>query len=234
MNAHAFTHPANDAHPEVYSVTVNVPAGPYLAGDKVWVSREDKPAKGDDVVIHHISGTGHLARLIRPVPQQGVVHLRDLSTGQCSMLALRDVTAVHPVIGRDADIPDPTAPWPDALSAPLPAGEYTFEIVESQYVATRDGAGFRLRCKAQMVQEKWPSPIRVFEFTLEHSDDTRQEIGQRDFAVLRRATGVLAPETTDELLFKPFKVKQHANGRLQYLLDAQPARDQRGRFRKAA
>ncbi|WP_156412426.1 hypothetical protein [Bosea sp. Root483D1] len=40
---------------------------------------------------------------------------------------------------------------PSAGYTPLPAGEYTLELVESDYVSTSNGHGMVFKCKAQIV-----------------------------------------------------------------------------------
>lgn len=96
---------------------------------------------------------------------------------------------------------------PSSGYTPLPAGEYQMEIVESDYVATSKGTGMILKCKAQIVGGEYADRPFYINYNLENQNDTAQEIGQRDFAGLRRATGVLSPSDTSELHFLPFRVK---------------------------
>lgn len=101
---------------------------------------------------------------------------------------------------------DPEAE-PSAGYTPLPAGEYTLEIIESEYTATSMGTGMVLKCKAQVVGGDHDGRPFYLNYNLENQNDMAQEIGQRDFAGLRRATGVLAPDDSEELHFKSFGVK---------------------------
>jgi hypothetical protein len=96
---------------------------------------------------------------------------------------------------------------PSSGYTPMPAGEYTLEIVESEYKATSKGTGMILSCKAQVVGGEYDGRPFYINYNLENQNETAQEIGQRDFAGLRRATGVLAPEDSEELHFKQFSVK---------------------------
>lgn len=133
---------------------------------------------------------------------------------------------------------------PSSGYTPLPAGEYQMEIVESDYVATSKGTGMILKCKAQIVGGEYADRPFYINYNLEHQDDQTQEIGQRDFAGLRRATGVLSPSDTSELHFKPFRVKigikaRKDTGELEnvikeYLFDDAPAAKPRTNWRKAA
>ncbi|MBN9440674.1 DUF669 domain-containing protein [Bosea sp. (in: a-proteobacteria)] len=140
----------------------------------------------------------------------------------------------------------PAKPWsrraiggsynPDAAPSsgftPLPAGEYTLEICESEYAPNLGGTGMVLACRAQIVGGQYDGQPYYLNYNLEDQNETAQEIGQRDFAGLRRATGVLNPQSTGELHFIPFRVGvtlQHSKdtGELenvikQYLFDDAP------------
>ena len=96
---------------------------------------------------------------------------------------------------------------PSSGYTPLPAGEYQMEIVESDYVPTAKGTGMILKCKAQIVGGEFDQRPFYINYNLENDNEQAVEIGQRDFAGLRRATGVLNPQDTDELRFKTFSVK---------------------------
>lgn len=95
---------------------------------------------------------------------------------------------------------------PSSGYTPLPVDEYELEIVESDYVATQSGNGMILKCKAQIVGGEYEGRPFYINYNLENMDPAKQEIGQRDFAGLRRATGVLAPEWSDDLAFRLFRV----------------------------
>jgi hypothetical protein len=90
------------------------------------------------------------------------------------------------------------------------------EIVEADILPNQEGTGIVLALKAQFIDvpfNPYAPPLVRIEMDLEHDDDKRQERGQRDFAALRRAVGVLNPQDTEELLFKPFRaVVAHADG----------------------
>jgi hypothetical protein len=101
---------------------------------------------------------------------------------------------------------DPEAE-PSGGYTPLPAGDYTLEIVESDYAANSKGTGMLLKLKAQVVGGDHDGRPYYINLSLEHSNTQAQEIGQRDFAALRRSVGVLNPEDTEELHFKSFPVK---------------------------
>lgn len=108
---------------------------------------------------------------------------------------------------------------PSSGYTPLPAGEYQMEIVESEYVATAKGTGMVLKTKCQIVGGDFDQRPFYINYDLENDNPDAEKIGQREFARLRRAVGVLAPENSAELHWKPFRVKLHADGPVQYLFD---------------
>lgn len=87
----------------------------------------------------------------------------------------------------------------------------TLEIVESAYEPNEQGTGMVLKCKAQVVQEVWPSPLMYLDYRLEDADAPVQQRGQCDFAALRRAVGVLNPDDTEQLHWRPFRVRLGLN-----------------------
>ncbi|KRE22568.1 hypothetical protein ASE66_25600 [Bosea sp. Root483D1] len=97
-------------------------------------------------------------------------------------------------------------PGPSSGYLPLPAGPYTLEIVETDYVVNLAGTGMVLKCKAQVVGGDYDQRPFYINYNLENDNATAAEIGQRDFAGLRRATGVLQLEDSQELHFKQFGV----------------------------
>lgn len=101
---------------------------------------------------------------------------------------------------------DPDAK-PSAGYTPMPAGDYTLEIVESDYTANNAGNGMVMKLKSQVVGGEFDGRPYFINLSLEHEKGQVQEIAQRDFAALRRAIGVLNPEDTEELHFKSFPVK---------------------------
>lgn len=95
----------------------------------------------------------------------------------------------------------------NVLNRPLPAGGYTLEIVESEYTPNKFGTGMVLKCKAQVVGGEFDGRPFWIDYHLEHRDPRAVEIGQREFAGLRKATGVLALDDSEQLHFKAFGVK---------------------------
>lgn len=83
----------------------------------------------------------------------------------------------------------------------------TLEIVETNYAANRTGTGMVLVLGAQFIDSVFNPHAKPLEIVIPLEDDNEevQNRGQRDFAGLRLATGVLNPTDSDELLFKPFR-----------------------------
>ena len=100
---------------------------------------------------------------------------------------------------------DPEA-TPSSGYTPLPLDDYRLEITESSYDAREDGTGMVLALKAQIMDGEYEGRPYFIWMDLENEDEKKQQRGQRDFAGLRRATGVLNPQETEELHFKPFTV----------------------------
>lgn len=87
----------------------------------------------------------------------------------------------------------------------LPEDRYSLEIVESEYAVAHDGAA--LRCKAQVIEGERAGHAYWLTYDLENRDEAKQQTGQREFAGLRRAVGVLNPEDSGELHWKAFDVQ---------------------------
>lgn len=89
---------------------------------------------------------------------------------------------------------------------PLPAGDYTLEIVESDYAAISKGTGMLLKLKCQVVGGEYDGRAYYINLALEHDNPEAQDIGQRDFAAMRHAIGVPNPDDTEQLHNRPFRV----------------------------
>src|SRR5690606_8213002 len=71
---------------------------------------------------------------------------------------------------------------------------------------TKSGSGTILKTKAQVVGGPFAGRLMFLNYNLENDNPTAQEIGQRDFAALRRAIGVHRVVDSEQLHFKPFHV----------------------------
>jgi len=93
----------------------------------------------------------------------------------------------------------------------LPAGIMQFEIEATDVVETGpEGArtGVGLKYTANLLAPEEVSGRKFFGFiNLENKNPTAQEIGQREFASLRRACGIDQIDDTEELHFRTYTVK---------------------------
>lgn len=93
----------------------------------------------------------------------------------------------------------------------LPAGIMRFEIEATEVVETgpeerRTGVG--LKYTANVLAPEEVAGRKFFGFiNLENDNPTAQQIGQEEFACLRRACGVDEIEDSEELHFRPYTVK---------------------------
>jgi hypothetical protein len=95
---------------------------------------------------------------------------------------------------------------PSSGYVPLPAGDYVLEIVESAVHRALRRAQTILKTKAQVVGGPYAGRLMYLNYTIQHRRGTAQEIGQRDFAALRRAVGVHHVVDSEQLHFRPFHV----------------------------
>jgi hypothetical protein len=123
-----------------------------------------------------------------------------------------------------------------------PAGDYTLEIVESDYLANETGTGMVLRFLMQVLDGARTGTHFVVDMTLENRDACIQAAGQREFKALRQALGVTLPGDTAELHHRAFRAsvgKRQASAahRTENYFSAfhvqPPGRDEKGRFRAA-
>jgi hypothetical protein len=86
-------------------------------------------------------------------------------------------------------------------------GDYIIEIIESDYVANARGNGMDAKFQCQVLGGAYAGRSFYINLNLEHENQQAQDIAQRDFALLRRAVGVMAPQSTLELHYIDFKVR---------------------------
>ncbi|SKA20163.1 DUF669 domain-containing protein [Consotaella salsifontis] len=90
----------------------------------------------------------------------------------------------------------------------LPDGIYELEIEASEVKENSKGNGTILKTTAVVLRPEEFKDRKFFDtFNLEHSNPQAQEIGQRQFAQLCRAIGVVEVEDSEELHFRSYVVK---------------------------
>lgn len=234
MNAHAHKgFEADSREPEgyidgCYEITLGKTLGEFCAGNVLVFDMEKEPQPGEMVALRRPGLPGvQVGKLVTDLPtarwadmpfadselrEGGFVFafqaLGDDVPRIIDMAVLDGIDGCVEVVHRPgADNENAlgtkrTKPTPprDAkgrfLKSDTLSGRFKLEIVESFY---EDG---ELRCLAQSIGEPPRAHIPFWlGFSLEGEG---AEAGQRDFAGLRRAIGVLGPTDTSEIHFKPF------------------------------
>ena len=90
---------------------------------------------------------------------------------------------------------------------PIPAGDYSLEITEADVVATKSGTGQLLKYTTSVIEGAHTGALVYGQINLVNDNPKAQEIGQGEFAALRKAVGVGVVTDTDELLNKSFLAK---------------------------
>lgn len=86
----------------------------------------------------------------------------------------------------------------------LPAGEYQACIVNSELKDTKDGSGNYLNLEIQVTNGQYQNR-RLFEkLNLKNKNDTAVRIAKATLSSICRAVGVLTPQDSAELHYKPF------------------------------
>lgn len=88
-----------------------------------------------------------------------------------------------------------------------PTGEYAVQIVDSDVKPNNSNTGEY----AELVYEAIDGPLKGRKLwcnvTLTHTNQVAQDIGQRQMASIREATGVHAPQDTQDFHYKPHVIR---------------------------
>lgn len=90
----------------------------------------------------------------------------------------------------------------------LPVGWQTLEIASSDYRPNTAGDGMILRLDCVGTD----GARHMVALPLESDDAATQQAGQAAFAALRSAIGVMDPDDTEQLHFRPFEIHTGARG----------------------
>lgn len=93
---------------------------------------------------------------------------------------------------------DPNAE-PAASFDPLPSGWYQVVIIDSDMKPTKNGSGEYLELSHRVIDGPHKGSLAWARLNLINANPKAQEIAQRQFAALRKATGVLAPNDSVQL-----------------------------------
>lgn len=100
---------------------------------------------------------------------------------------------------------------PDAVPGgdfdPIPEGDYMLEITESDVGPTKSGTGKVLKFSTKVIEGEYTGRMIWGNINLVNESAKAMEIGQGQFAALRKAVGVRDPQESEELHFRAFKAK---------------------------
>lgn len=101
---------------------------------------------------------------------------------------------------------DATKVAPQAAIGPVPAGTYLAQITESSLDDLKSGNGQGLKLTFEILDGQFKGR-RVWEtLNIVHSNEKTQGIAQSQLSAICHAIGVLKPNDTSELNFKPLKI----------------------------
>lgn len=102
---------------------------------------------------------------------------------------------------------DAAAVEPSAPSGPIPAGTYLAHAIESDLKPLKSGNGTGLALTFQILDGEFKNRRVWANLNVQHSNPEAQKIGQQQLSALCRAVGVLKLTNTEELNFKPVKIR---------------------------
>ena len=92
---------------------------------------------------------------------------------------------------------------PSQAFTPLPAGDYTAIITESETKATKDGQGQYLQLKLQIQGGEFAGRVLFDRLNLWNNNQQAQEIAQRALSAICHAVGILQVGDSQELHNRP-------------------------------
>lgn len=107
-------------------------------------------------------------------------------------------------------------PEDDRSFEPLPAGDYTMQVIESELKDTKSGSGQQLVLTLEVIEGPH-SNRRVWDrLNIRNQNADAQRIAQRSLADLCLAVGIQSLRNSEELHFKPFigavKIREDKTG----------------------
>lgn len=91
--------------------------------------------------------------------------------------------------------------------APIPSGKYLAHIIESDMMPTKNNDGEFLELTYEILDGEYKGRKVWARLNLKNKSVQAQEIGNRQFASVREATGVTAPRDSQELHYKPHLIR---------------------------
>lgn len=107
-------------------------------------------------------------------------------------------------------------PEDDRTFEPLPAGEYTMQVIDSELKDTKSGTGQQLVLTLEVIEGSF-SNRRVWDrLNIRNQNTDAQRIAQRALADLCLAIGINSLKNSEELHFRPFigavKIREDKTG----------------------
>jgi len=107
----------------------------------------------------------------------------------------------------DMDFNPAEVPEDDRSFEPLPAGDYTMQIIDSEIKPTKSGEGQQLVLTIEVIEGPL-SNRRVWDrLNIRNQSADAQRIAQRSLADLCLAVGITSLKNSEDLHFKPFTGK---------------------------
>lgn len=91
--------------------------------------------------------------------------------------------------------------------SPIPSGKYLAQIVDSDMKPTKKNDGHYLELAYEITDGQYAGRKLWARINLDHPKPNVVEIGNRQFAAVRQATGVLNPRDSQELHYKPHVIR---------------------------
>jgi hypothetical protein len=102
---------------------------------------------------------------------------------------------------------DPTTVEPNDTFEPLPAGNYSVEVIESSLDPTKNGLGELLKLTLRVIDGDYENRRVWGHITIRHQNEVAQRIGQQLLGALCNAAGVGPIEDTEDLHGIPIQAK---------------------------
>ena len=96
---------------------------------------------------------------------------------------------------------------PQAPNGPIPAGTYLAHIIESDLRQFKSGNGTGLALTFVVIDGEYKSRRVWTNLNIQHTNPDAQRIGQQQLSSLCRALNALRITRTEELHFKPVKIR---------------------------
>ena len=96
---------------------------------------------------------------------------------------------------------------PQSDFSPLPVGNYTVVITQSDMKDTKNGNGKYLQLTLQVVEGEFKNRLIFDRLNIMNQNPTAQQIAQKALSSICRAVGVMHPRDSEELHDKVFQVK---------------------------